>query len=147
MAATACHSAANRETATSPSPPARRGNGDKRTLLCLARLAATACRSTAIRSARSSCSRSPEARRHPPECMHPTEGSRPFRSPFLRLLLAYTIGVNVFGLALALSYVVASLVHLDMSSVAGLIGGLAGIALGIIAGWRTNIALKRISQG
>jgi len=61
--------------------------------------------------------------------------------------LAYTIGVNVFGLALALSYVVASLVHLDMSSVAGLIGGLAGIALGIIAGWRTNIALKRISQG
>jgi len=79
--------------------------------------------------------------------MHPTEGSRPFRSPFLRLLLAYTIGVNVFGLALALSYVVASLVHLDMSSVAGLIGGLAGIALGIIAGWRTNIALKRISQG
>src|ERR1700674_3788024 len=142
MAATACHSAANRETATSPSPPARRGNGDKRTLLCLARLAATACRSTAIRSARSSCSASPEARRHPPECMHPTEGSRPFRSPFLRLLLAYTIGVNVFGLALGLSFVVASLLHLDMTSMAGLVGGLASMLIGLAAGWRTERALR-----
>jgi hypothetical protein len=73
-------------------------------------------------------------------------GERPHGSPFLRLLLAYTIGVNVFGLALGLSYVVASLLHMDMASVAGLIGGLAGIALGIVAGWRTDRALKRFFQ-
>jgi hypothetical protein len=71
-------------------------------------------------------------------------GQRPFSSPFLRLFLAYTIGVNVFGLAFGLSNVVASLLHLDTASVAGLIGGLVGIALGILAGWRTNVALKRI---
>jgi hypothetical protein len=41
------------------------------------------------------------------------EGKRPFRSPFLRL--AYTIGVNVFGLVLGLSFVIASLLHLDMA--------------------------------
>ncbi len=69
-----------------------------------------------------------------------------FRSPFLRLLLAYTIGVNVFGLVLGLSYVVGSLLHMDMASVPGLIGGLAGIALGIVAGWRTERALKRLSS-
>ena len=77
--------------------------------------------------------------------MAPHDVKRPFRSPFLRLVLAYTIGVNVFGLALGLSYVIASLLHLDMASVAGLIGGLAGIALGVVAGWRTDRALKRIS--
>ena len=77
--------------------------------------------------------------------MAPHDVKRPFRSPFLRLVLAYTIGVNVFGLALGLSYVVASLLHLDMTSVAGLIGGVAGIALGVVAGWRTDRALKRIS--
>jgi hypothetical protein len=70
----------------------------------------------------------------------------PFDSRFLRLLLAYTIGVNVFGLVLALSYVVGSLLHTDMASLAGLIGGLAGITLGVVAGWRTEKALKRISQ-
>jgi hypothetical protein len=70
---------------------------------------------------------------------------RPFSSPFLRLLLAYTIGVNVFGLVLGLSYV-GSLLHMDMASVPGLIGGLAGIALGIVAGWRTDRALKRFFQ-
>jgi multisubunit Na+/H+ antiporter MnhF subunit len=72
-------------------------------------------------------------------------GQQPFSSPLLRLVIAYTIGVNVFGLVLGLSYVVASLLHLDMASVAGLIGGLAGIALGVVAGWRTEKALKRIS--
>jgi hypothetical protein len=39
------------------------------------------------------------------------------------------IGVNVFGLVLGLSYDVASLVDLDMASTAGLIGGLAAVAL------------------
>ena len=72
-------------------------------------------------------------------------GQQPFSSPLLRLVIAYTIGVNVFGLVLGLSYVVASLLYLDMASVAGLIGGLAGIALGVVAGWRTEKALKRIS--
>jgi hypothetical protein len=66
----------------------------------------------------------------------------PFSSRFLRLLLAYTIGVNVFGLVLGLSYVAASLLHMDMASV----GGLAGIALGLVAGVRTDKALKRFSQ-
>jgi hypothetical protein len=78
--------------------------------------------------------------------MAPATGERPFRSPFLRLLLAYTIGVNVFGLALGLSYVVASLLHMGMTSIAGLVGGLASIGLGLAAGWRTERALKRISQ-
>jgi hypothetical protein len=70
----------------------------------------------------------------------------PFSSRFLRLLLAYTIGVNVFGLVLGLSYVAASLLHMNMASVAGPIGGLAGIALGVVAGVRTDKALKRFSQ-
>ena len=70
----------------------------------------------------------------------------PFRSRFLRLLLAYSIGVNVFGLVLGLSYVAASLLHLDMASIAGLIGGIAGIALGVLAGWRTDKALQRVFQ-
>jgi hypothetical protein len=52
--------------------------------------------------------------------------------------------VNVFGLVLALSYVVGSLLHTDMASVAGLIGGLAGVTLGVVAGWRTEKALKRL---
>jgi hypothetical protein len=70
----------------------------------------------------------------------------PFSSRFLRLLLAYTIGVNVFGLFFGLSYVVASLLHLDTASIAGPISGLIGVALGVGAGWRTDKALKRFSQ-
>jgi hypothetical protein len=35
---------------------------------------------------------------------------------------------------------------MDMASVAGSIGGLAGIALGVVAGVRTDKALKRFSQ-
>jgi hypothetical protein len=70
----------------------------------------------------------------------------PFGSRFLRLLLASTIGLNVFGLALALSYIVAGLLHLDMASVAGLIGGLAAMTLGAVAGWRTERALKQLSR-
>lgn len=68
----------------------------------------------------------------------------PFGSHLLRLLVAYTIGVNVFGLVLGLSYVVATMLRLDMASVAGLLGGLAGIALGFVAGWRTEKALRRL---
>jgi hypothetical protein len=68
----------------------------------------------------------------------------PFHSPFLRRLLAYTIGVNVFGLVLGLSHLVGSLLHLDLASVAGLIGGLAGIALGFVARSRTERAVKRL---
>jgi hypothetical protein len=52
--------------------------------------------------------------------------------------------VNVFGLALGLSYVVSSLLHLDMTSIAGLVGGLASMGLGLAAGWRTERALKRL---
>jgi hypothetical protein len=67
----------------------------------------------------------------------------PFTSRFLRLVLAYTVAVNVFGLALALIFVIASLLHVDRSSVVGLVGVLAGIALGAVSGWRTEKALKR----
>ena len=70
----------------------------------------------------------------------------PFSSRFLRLLLAYTIGVNVFGLAFGLIYVVATLLHLDTASIAGLIGGVASITLGVVAAWRTARALRRWSQ-
>ena len=70
---------------------------------------------------------------------------RPLSSRFLRLLLAYTIGVNAFGLALALSYLVAGLLHLDMASPAGLVSGLASMILGVFVGWRTERLLKRFA--
>jgi len=76
--------------------------------------------------------------------MQATKG--PFSSRFLRLLLAYTIGVNVFGLVFAVSLAVASALHVDKSSAAGLIGGLAASALGILAGWRTQRLLRRFSR-
>jgi hypothetical protein len=65
----------------------------------------------------------------------------PPNQAFLRLLLAYLIGVTVFSLVIALSFAFASLLH--MSNVAGLIGGIVAIAAGIAAGWRTERALKR----
>ena len=68
----------------------------------------------------------------------------PFDSRVLRLLLAYTIGVNVFGLSLGLSFVVASLLHLDMTSTAGLVGGIASMGIGLAAGWGTERLLKRV---
>ena len=72
------------------------------------------------------------------------KGERRFRSPFLRWLLAYTIGVNVFGLSLGLSFVVASLLHLDTTSTAGLVGGLASMGIGLAAGRGTERLLKRV---
>ena len=70
----------------------------------------------------------------------------PFSSRFLRLLVAYTIGVNVFGLVFGLSYVAATLLHLNTASIAGLIGGVASITLGVVAAWRTERALQGWSQ-
>ncbi len=61
-------------------------------------------------------------------------------------MLAYTVGVNAFGLVLGLIFVLGSLLHLDLASVAGLIGGLASVALAVIAGWRTYKALKGFLQ-
>src|SRR5256885_806895 len=145
MGQMACPFAANKAMATSRLRPARRASGGNRTPLSPARPDATACRSTAITSAKSSCSASPAARRRLPRPnMQPMKA--PFSSRFLRLLLAYTIGVNVFGLALGLSYVVATLLHLDTASIAGLIGGVASITLGVVAAWRTERALQRWSQ-
>src|SRR5438132_13602325 len=144
MGQMACHFAANKAMATSPLRPARRASGGNRTRLSPARLAVTASRSTAITSARSSCSTSPVARRHLPRPnMQAMKG--PFSSRFLRLLLAYTIGVNVFGLVFGLSYVVVSLLHLGKASIAGLIGGVASITIGVVAAWRTYRALQRWS--
>jgi hypothetical protein len=60
---------------------------------------------------------------------------------FLRLLLAYVIGLNIFGLVIALTYAIGSL--LNVLNVVGLIGGVVAIAAGIVAGWRTERALKR----
>jgi uncharacterized membrane protein len=51
------------------------------------------------------------------------------------------IGVNVFGLVSVLTFVVGSL--LKMGPVVGLVGLVAGIVLGVLAGWRTDKALKR----
>ena len=60
---------------------------------------------------------------------------------FLRMLLAYIIGLNVIGLILGLTYAIASLFH--VLSVVGPIGGIVAIAAGVTAGWRTERALKR----
>jgi hypothetical protein len=68
----------------------------------------------------------------------------PFGSPFFRLPFAYLIGLNVFGLVSVLTFVVGSL--LKVGPVVGLAGLLAGIALGVLAGWRTDSALKRFFQ-
>lgn len=64
----------------------------------------------------------------------------PFRSPLVRLIIAYAIGINVFGLVIALSLVLGS--ALRHPNAVGLVGLLAGIALGSIAGQRIARALK-----
>src|ERR1700682_1549755 len=144
MGRTACRSAARRETAISPLRLARLGNGGKRTLLCPERQDATACRSMAMASAKSSCSASPEARRplHNDDRQRPVKV--PFGSPFFRLPFSYLIGLNVFGLVSVLTLAVGAL--LKMAPIVGLVGLLAGIALGVLAGWRTDKALKRFFQ-
>src|SRR5438128_9900834 len=63
----ACPSAANRETATSLSPLARLGSGGHGAAISQALPVATACRSTAITSARSSSSASRVELRHLPD--------------------------------------------------------------------------------
>lgn len=65
----------------------------------------------------------------------------PVGSPFFRLPFAYLIGLNVFGLVSVLTLAVGA--QLKMAPIVGLIGLLAGVVLGILAGWRTDKALKR----
>jgi hypothetical protein len=64
----------------------------------------------------------------------------PFRSPVLRLAMAYLIGVNVFGLVSVLSFVLAS--RFGQASPVGLIGLFGGIACGLAAGWRVTRMMK-----
>jgi ABC-type dipeptide/oligopeptide/nickel transport system permease subunit len=68
----------------------------------------------------------------------------PFGSAFFRLPFAYLIGVNVFGLVSVLTLAVGAL--LKMAPIVGLVGLLAGIVLGVLAGWRTDKALRRFFQ-
>ena len=92
-------------------------------------------------SAKSSCSASPEARRplHNHDPKRPVKA--PFGSPFFRLPFSYLIGLNVFGLVSVLTLAVGAL--LKMAPIVGLVGLLAGVVLGVLAGWRTDKALKR----
>src|ERR1700682_1286754 len=143
MGPTACHSAANKETATSPSPPARLASGGNRTRTSPARPAATACKSMAITSARSSCSASPAKRRHPPN--HKVSNER----KSLELTPHQAGGrlfdwLNVFGLVSVLTFAV--LAFLQIAQVVALAGLVLGIALGVVAGLRTDKALKGFFQ-
>jgi hypothetical protein len=65
-----------------------------------------------------------------------------FSSGFLRLLIAYLVALNAFGLVFALTLAVGSLLHL--ANAVGFIGVVVGIAVGILAGWRTARAMKRV---
>jgi len=62
----------------------------------------------------------------------------------LRLVLAYIIALNVFGLVLALTFVLGGLLHL--ASQVALAGLLFDIIVAVLAGWRTARAAKRLSQ-
>jgi hypothetical protein len=66
----------------------------------------------------------------------------PSNPRFLRLLLAYIVGLNAFGLVLALTFAVSNLAHLPAA--VGLIGAVIAIAAGVAAGWRTERAIKRV---
>jgi membrane associated rhomboid family serine protease len=59
-----------------------------------------------------------------------------------RLLFAYLIGLNVFGLVLALTFVVGGLFH--MANPVAIAGLIVGIILAVLAGWRTERALRRL---
>jgi hypothetical protein len=71
-------------------------------------------------------------------------GSSSFGSPFFRLPFAYLIGLNVFGLVLVLTFAISAL--LKLAPVVALAGLLAGVVFGVLAGWRTDKALKRFFQ-
>lgn len=64
----------------------------------------------------------------------------PFRSRGTRLFVAYLIGLNVFGLVSVLSFVLLSGFGQDSPLV--LIGLLAGIACGVVAGWGVARMMK-----
>jgi hypothetical protein len=66
----------------------------------------------------------------------------PSNPRFLRLLLAYIVGLNAFGLVLALTFAVSNLAHLPAA--VGLIGAVVAIAAGVAAGWRTERAIKPV---
>jgi ABC-type dipeptide/oligopeptide/nickel transport system permease subunit len=92
-------------------------------------------------SARSSCSASREARRPLPSHDRRRAAKASFGSPFFRLPFAYLIGMNVFGLVSVLTLVLGSV--LKIVPAFGLVGLVGGITLGVLAGWRTDKALKR----
>ena len=58
----------------------------------------------------------------------------------LRLVLAYMIGLNVFGLVLALTFVAGRLLHIaNLVAFAGLS---VGVIVAVLAGWQTERALQ-----
>jgi membrane associated rhomboid family serine protease len=65
-------------------------------------------------------------------------------SGFLRLLIAYVVGLNAFGLVLALTFAIGSLLH--MANAVALTGVVVGIAVAIAVGWRVERATKRLFQ-
>ena len=64
----------------------------------------------------------------------------PFGSPLSRWVVAYGIGLNAFGLVLALAYVVGGVTH--QSNAAAVTGFLLASAAGIATGRRINRAMK-----
>jgi hypothetical protein len=67
-----------------------------------------------------------------------------FNARVTRLAIAYLIAINVFGLVSVLTFVVLAL--LNMAQVFALAGLLLGIALAVVAGVRTDKALKGFFQ-
>jgi len=65
-------------------------------------------------------------------------------SRLTRLAVAYLIGLNVFGLVSVLTFAV--LAFLQIAQVVALAGLVLGIALGVVAGLRTDKALKGFFQ-
>jgi len=65
---------------------------------------------------------------------------RALNARLTRLAIAYLIGLNVFGLVSVLTFAVLALLH--MAHVLALAGLLLASTLGILAGVRTDKALK-----
>lgn len=65
----------------------------------------------------------------------------PFNSRLLRLFLAYTVGLNAFGLVFALTFAIGSLLH--MADAVAFIGFVVAIAAGVTAGSWLERAMRR----
>ena len=64
-----------------------------------------------------------------------------FRSRSTRLIVAWLIGTNIYGLVIALSLVIAYAVN---QMVIAFIGSIAGLAVAVAAGLAISNAMKRL---